>query len=221
METELIAFSRPTSALEAVNLMLRAIGEVPTSTLVGGGENADTEAAFAMLQQVSRDVQGRGWYFNTETMTLLPNGAGEIYLPENALDLDTAAETGFIPGYDSGDADADHSLAGAFTGGTSTVVMRGGRVYDKGRNTFKFPGALRLTLKLLLPFEELPQPARTYIALKAARQFTNNGLASAESHRIQVQDEQAALVALEQEDQANADYNLSTNSFIGQMRRRR
>lgn len=220
MDTELIAYTQPMSVLEAVNLMLRAIGEVPTSSLVGGGENADTEAAFAKLNEVSRATQGRGWYFNTETMTLSPTINGEVLLPLNTLDVDTTAEAGFIPGWDSSDADADQTLYGGGAVGAS-VVMRGNRLYDKGRNTFTFTNPVRVTLKLLLPFDELPQPARTYVAIKAAREFTNNHLSSGESHKIQLGDEQAALVALEQEDQANADYNIGRVGFIGRMRRRR
>jgi hypothetical protein len=79
----------PTTKLEAVNTMLSTIGEAPVNSLATG--LIDAETAETILNNVSREVQARGWNFNTEyDYTFSPNVDGEIDLPANIIRADLA-----------------------------------------------------------------------------------------------------------------------------------
>jgi hypothetical protein len=59
--TELVA----TTELEAVNAMLASIGEAPIASL-DSATAADVQTAISLLRNTTREVQARGWRFNTE-----------------------------------------------------------------------------------------------------------------------------------------------------------
>jgi hypothetical protein len=66
----------PTTELQAVNAMLSSIGEAPVSDLVSPRE--DVQRALNTLEDVAREVQVRGWRFNTEiNVKLMPVGEVE------------------------------------------------------------------------------------------------------------------------------------------------
>ena len=54
-----------TTELEAINIMLAAIGEAPINTLVGTLP-VDARIAQSTLSEVNKSVQSEGWSFNTE-----------------------------------------------------------------------------------------------------------------------------------------------------------
>lgn len=138
----------PTSELEAVNECLENIGQSPVST-IAGDLGVDTQIALNFVRKVNRELQSLGWFWNTEkNFTLTPSGDGNILLPFNTLSVDTTAE----------DADMD-------------VVQRGQRLYDRDAHTYNFTAPIKVELTLGLTFEELPETARRYIALRAARIF--------------------------------------------------
>ena len=55
-----------TSKLEAINVMLTAIGESPVNTITSS-TTTDVSIAIQILDNVSREVQSVGWHFNTDT----------------------------------------------------------------------------------------------------------------------------------------------------------
>jgi hypothetical protein len=55
-----------TTKLEAVNTMLTSIGESPVNTITAS-TTTDVSIAIQILDNVSREVQSVGWYFNTDT----------------------------------------------------------------------------------------------------------------------------------------------------------
>lgn len=179
----------PMTALESVNLMLLTIGEQPVNSLEGSGV-LEAEVAKDSLQDASRDVQSRGWHFNTEEqVTLPPDRDGYVYLPENCLRVDTVA-------YDKG----------------VNVVQRGQRLYDKRNHTYKFTKPLILDMVVMLDFDELPQDARRYISIVAARRFQQRVAASPVLDSFTQQDELEARVTLYSSDAENADYNILTDT---------
>jgi len=138
----------PTSELEAVNECLENIGQSPVST-IAGDLGVDTQIALNFVRKVNRELQSLGWYWNTEkNFPLTPNGVGNILLPSNTLSVDTTAE----------DADVD-------------AIQRGQTLYDRDNHTYVFTKSIKVELTLGLTFEELPETARRYIALRAARIF--------------------------------------------------
>lgn len=178
----------PTTELAAVNAMLRSIGEAPIATLAEI-DVPDAEIALTTLRSVSREVQVRGWDFNTEeAYSLAVNGSGEITLPSNTLSVDP-------------------------TDTTKRYVQRGGRLYDRVEHTYTFTEAVEVDLILMLPFEELPEAARQYIYVRAARQFQDCTVGDSALHKFQEGDEMRALTTFLQVAGETEDLNILTDSW--------
>lgn len=179
-----------TTELEAVNTMLSCIGESPINSLeVTGVEDAD--AAKAVLNEVSRQVQSIGWHFNSETdYSLVRDVDGFINVPSNTITVDTTDE---FYNYD--------------------VVQRGLRLYNKKDHTFVFDKTLKVDIVLLLPWDELPQAARRYIEISAARVFQVRRLGSDTLHKFSEMDELKALSVLKDNEGETGDYNVLSGSY--------
>lgn len=180
----------PMTELEAVNLMLDAIGESPINSL-DGLQAVDAIKARSMLTTVSRMVQETGWHFNTEPgIRLLPSvPSKEIRLPANCLKVDTI------------DASADVD-----------VVERGGRLYDRRNQTYEFERGLTVKMVVYLPFDDLPSAARHYITLRAARQFQQGTVGSETLYRFTARDEALALAALRRASRQTGNPNMLRDS---------
>jgi hypothetical protein len=194
LETTVATTLTPTTTLEAINQMLFAIGEAPVNRVEDNGL-VDAAVALRTLVNVSREVQKDGWHWNTdECISISPDTDGNIKLPANTLKVDTAGA----------DADVD-------------VAWRGARLYDRANHTFAFTRPLTVDLVLMLDFEELPEAARNYIALRAARRFQQNSVGSAELSGFQQQDELRALVALQNHEAETADYRMLNNYDVARV----
>lgn len=145
----------PITALEAVNDMLLSIGQGKINSLASS-ESGDAENAKTALITHSREVQARGWYFNTDyEYTLLPDTTGSILLPEGCLE--------FSP-----------------TPTWRHLTERNRQLYDRRAHTFKHAAGISVTgsIKWLLEFDTLPQAARTYIHRRAGRAFQVGAIGS-------------------------------------------
>lgn len=186
--------------LSAVNAMLAVIGEAPLSTLDGNTLHVDAVSARQTLQNTSRSVQTEGWYFNTErNYPLTPDRSGFITLPPNVVSVDIE------PLHSKGHVD---------------VIVRGNRLYDLENHTFVFDPneSYRATVLLLLPFDELPETAKDYIQIRAARRFQAEAVGSETLSKFTQQDEYAALAALKREQIRNNDSSFldgNRNSMFG------
>jgi hypothetical protein len=184
----------PTTTLEAVNQMLFAIGEAPVNRVEDNGL-VDAAVALRTLVNVSREVQKNGWHWNTEkSLSLSPDTDGNITLPANTLKVDTV------------DADADVD-----------VVWRGTRLYDRVNHTYSFTRPLIVELVVMLDFEEIPEAARNFITLRAARRFQQNSVGSQELAGFQAQDELRALVDLQNAEAETADYSMLDGWSVGRV----
>ena len=180
----------PTTELEAINTMLSTIGEAPVNTVEDNGI-VDAVIARQILRSTSREVQSRGWHFNTEKGFLLtPDSEGYIPVPPTFLRIDT------VDGFQNID-----------------VVLRGNRLYDRRNHTFKFDKAIRVDAVILLPFDELPEVAREYITIRAARIFQERVVGSDLLSSFSKNDEVRALVALQEMEADTADYNILTDNY--------
>jgi hypothetical protein len=180
----------PTTELEAVNTILAVIGESPVSTLENI-EAADAAIALNVLREVSRRVQKKGWHWNTEIdMTVTPNGSDLIVLATNILRID--------------------SVTGCFAPGD--IIERGGQLYNRAESTYEFSEAFDVTAVVLLPFDELPEAARDYITIRAARTYQQRQLGSVTLNNFSEKEEKDALATLEDAEAETADYNILTNN---------
>lgn len=186
----------PTTELEAVNTLLRAINESPVSTL-SGSVGVDVVTARATLAEISKAVQTEGWIFNTEhDYPLTRNLAGEIFVPANALVVDVAKRR-----YSSIDP-----------------VLRGRRLYDRKNHTYTFAQNLQARVVFALPFEEMPESARHYVTYRAARRFQDNSVGSVELHRFNERDELLARARFMDEQAEDEDLNfLKDTADFGQL----
>lgn len=180
----------PTSELEAINLMLFVIGESPVNTVEDTGV-VDAVIARQILTQSSRDVQRIGWHWNTEiNYPLTPTfPEGELLLPTNTLKVDT---TGVDQAVDS--------------------VQRGNRLYDRKNHSFTFTKEVRVEIVLLLPFDQLPESARSYIAIRAARQFQERMVGSESLWQFNTRDEMRAWADLHSAEADTLGLNVFTDN---------
>jgi hypothetical protein len=180
-----------TTELEAINFMLSTIGESPVSSLNESG-NVDAVMARQTLTKVSREVQAKGWHFNTERdMTLTPNAiTGEIILPTNCIQVDTVG--------------ADWDL---------DVAQRGRKLYDHTSRSLTFTKSVQVEMVLLLEWDDLPEAARNYIAVRAARVFQKRAVGGTESFQLTDEEERDALTTLKKFDGRTRDVNFLTGSY--------
>lgn len=178
--------------LEAINIMLGTIGEAPVNTLAATETLTDISIAQQVLREVTIAVLDTGWHFNTEINWPLPPTvpSKEIALPANCLRVDTAARSKQFD-----------------------VVQRGTRLYDRGNRTYAFPTTIYVTMVLLLPFAEIPQAARSYITIRAARIFQARSVGSQLLAAFTEADENTARAALRRADSNNADNNILTGNW--------
>lgn len=189
---------RMTTELEAVNQMLATVGESPINTVIGDYPAA-IQIAIDLLRHTSRSTQAFGWHFNTEhDFELSINQDGEIELPGNTLDVDLTQE--------------DWSV---------DVVQRGLRLYDKQNHSYVFDKNMRVTLVVMLPWDELNQPLRTYITIKAARVYQDQTVGSSDHHVYTQQDEMQAYIAFQNSNAENEDNSIFDSYDTGSIMRRR
>lgn len=189
----------PTTELEAVNSMLDSIGETPISTFEGASV-VDVTNARTILARVSRAVQSRGWHFNTEhEYPLIPDVDGFVDVPANTAKV----------------------VVDRLTYTTVDPVQRGTRMYDIKNRTYVFTATFNASMVFLLPFDELPEPARYYFFMRAAREFQEASVGSSTLEGFTEKNEQVAhadFTALEQE---TRKYNMADSISMNWVKRRR
>jgi len=174
------------SELEAVNAMLRAIGESAVSTL----ENVttvDVTTAKNILSDVNREVQQKGWHFNTEwDVTLTLDSDNRLPVGNNVMSV-------YSP--------------------TKLLTMRGRSgsmfVYDLDNNTFTWSSSITDAVVIkLLDFENLPQTARQYITAKASRIFQSEVVGQVAAETVNRQEEVEAYADLMDDEGERSGYNV-------------
>ena len=189
-----------TTLLEAVNTLLMAIGESPVNRVDSPGV-VEAVQAKAVILEVNRAVQSRGWHFNTRRgIDLLPQSFAPffIYVPENTLSVDTVLEDRWID-----------------------VVLHGNKLYDSVNDTYEFTRPLKVDLVSLLPFENIPQQARHYVTIRAARIFQGRAIGSTELDSLSEADEIRAFRDLHAMETRRAGYNALRGGPLSKIRRHR
>lgn len=178
----------PTTELEAVNVMLSSIGEAPVSSLTSG--LIDAELAETILGNINREVQSQGWNFNREyNYPLTPDSISqEVTIPTNTMRVDGMSKTDKID-----------------------VTQRGTRLYNKATYTYVFEGIVKVNITFLLGFTDIPEVARRYITLRAARVFQDRTIGASDLHTFQQRDELEALIELRELESDHADLNIFNN----------
>ena len=184
----------PTSTLEAINIMLSGIGETPVNSLESG--LVDAEMAEMILNATSREVQSRGWKFNTERkyrITPVAN-TGEIVLPPNCIKADLSTELGEFD-----------------------LVQRGSKMYDLLSHSYVINKAVEIDMVVFLEFELLPEAARNYITIRASRIFQDRTVGSDTIHGFQEKDEVYALAEMKDAEGETGDYTIFDNYAVSRV----
>ena len=175
-----------TTELECINIMLAAIGEAPINSLIGTLP-VDARIAQSTLTEVNKSVQSEGWSFNTETdVTLTRDGSNHVNLPADVLRVD----------------------ANIHQHPTIDPIQRGLKLYDRQNNKFEFEEDLICTVVYFRDFNEIPEPARYYMNIKAARIFVDRLVSDQGLRTYTQEDEVRARSILMETDLANGDHNM-------------
>jgi hypothetical protein len=175
--------------VEAVNAMLRAVGEAPISNISVGALTADIQTAVDLLRATNRSVQERGWAFNTESdveLDLDANGHAVVAL--NILAIDTT------------EREWDRVL-----------VQRGNKLYDKKNHTYVLTRKPKCDVTYYLAWEELPEAARQYITVKAARIYQQGSVGSETLYSFTKADEEEVTARMKEYEAEQEDGTIFDN----------
>jgi len=189
--------------LDAINICLRGIGIAPVAT----EDDPDLDAATAgqVVDQVSMDMQSRGWWFNKEgNWKLTPNETtGYISAPASALSIITSGNSRNIG-----------------------LTIRGTKIYDLYNHTYDLSDRaysesgstvlfIEFTFITELAFNDMPPVARQAVAYAARRQFAQDLEVDERRYTFQSRDEEVAYNNMIREDAKNTKRNpLRDNSTI-------
>lgn len=182
------------SKLEAINRILAGIGEASINTLEETDYlTQDVIDAINKLDDVSQQVQADGWKFNYEENFIFnQNLSGEVELPPNIISIDVK--------YTS----------------TNAIVQRGNKLYDLRNHTYKLNQSITADVIFALDFEELPYAAQNYITVRAKREFQEEALGSETITKLQMNNEDKALLTLQREESRIGNYNVFSNPTLSQ-----
>lgn len=178
--------------LDAVNIVLNAIGESPVSSLTSG--LPDAEAAEAKLDITIKEVLAKGWQQNLERgIVMNRNKDGEIIVPRQYLRVDTV-------GNDQ----------------VKNVVIRkqnGKRkLFNLSTYSFTFEKDLEVDAIIEIEFDSLIFELQNYIAYRAARKFQESAMGSQALDSYATRQEQEAYVALLDAEAEGEDSNILRDS---------
>ena len=216
-----------TSELAAVNRLLSAIGEAPISDLASSTRE-DVALAVTLLKEASIEVQSLGWKFNVEfgyeiapSDTLAWTGTDgssatlNIFTPPSGLL--TFRLTSTPEQYQE-----DIILRRSRTYQTGDPLANVLVFYDRSRNRDGLDSSsfdyLYIDPLWLVEWEFLPETARRYITVRAARQFIQQTLGAQDVVGFSQQDEANALYALQLEQGEEEDISLLDNTEVARVR---
>lgn len=212
----------PTSELAAVNRLLSAVGEAPISDLINS-TRVDVALAAELLTQASIEAQAIGWKFNQEFgMEIAPSGTiswvdsdgtttqlNVFGPPADLLRFSISETTG------QGDLDLVIRPPRKFSGLPQVF-------YDRTKNRDGLDpesfSVLYIDPIWMFPWATLPETARRYITVRAARQFIEQRVGARELSGYGDKDEAFALRGL-YEDQGDEDeFNMFDAADVGRVR---
>jgi hypothetical protein len=177
----------PMTELEAVNILLSAIGEAAVSSLETATTVEVTQAK-KLLSNVNRAAQQKGWHFNTEwDVVLTRDSENRIPLSQSILSVYQPGQLMTIRGM-SGDMYA----------------------YDLDNNTFTWTKNLNNAVTItLLDFIDSPNTFRQYVTTRAARIFQEEIIGQVSAETVNRQEEAEAYADLLDDDAERAGLNVA------------
>lgn len=158
-----------TTTLEAVNTMLRVIGQVPVRSIPDTGL-ADATVAKEVLLEYTEELQSEGYDFNTFDELLTPDANGFI-----AITADVLRVKPYHP--------------------YNRYTVRSNRLYDLDKKSSVFTKPSRVQTIRLIPFENLPALLSRYTVIRSARVFGTRVVGAGDQNGYTQEDEARARSA--------------------------
>jgi len=185
-----------TTKLKAINTLLSIIGEAPVNSLTPP-LTGDTSLAESVLDEISTEVQGSGWSWNTRLYANIPLDANG----HSTLSSSTLAVRFNPISYPS-----------------QRFILRGTKLYDRVDATYDLRGSLGVALTgsttdLVaevveeLDWDSIPETGRRYIMIRAGRIFANRAITSNSIEAYTSEDEENALRILRRTEDMAQNYN--------------
>lgn len=176
----------PITELDSVNILLAAVGEAAVSSLETA-TTVDVTQAKNLISNINREVQQKGWHFNTEWDVVLSVDS------DSRIPLGTSVLSVYSP--------------------TKLTTIRGREgspfLYDLDNNTFIWTTAVNDAVTItLLDFEDIPQTARQYITTKAARVFQEEIVGQVSAETVNRQEEAEAYADLLDDEGERSGFNV-------------
>ena len=176
----------PITELDSVNILLAAVGEAAVSSLETA-TTVDVTQAKNLISNINREVQQKGWHFNTEWDVVLSLDS------DSRIPLGTSVLSVYSP--------------------TKLTTIRGRSgssfLYDLDNNTFIWTTSINDAVTItLLDFEDIPQTARQYITTKAARVFQEEIIGQVSAETVNRQEEAEAYADLLDDEGERSGFNV-------------
>lgn len=182
----------PATELDAINNILGAIGESPVNTLEDV-TNVDVINAQRILTNINRQQQARGWSFNIiDDYTLNPD--------DNTHRIRWSDSYLYLRGANG-----------------EKYAKSGDYLKDVTNNTTTFYSPIKVTIILLVPFEEMPEAMREYITAKAALAFQTRYLADSTLTQMLSADVKEAWAHLQEYEMDVNEYGMLDNTAVQQL----
>ncbi len=173
------------SELDAVNSVLANIGQSPVNDLTDN--SVDIGLAVRHLSSVSRELQMRGWSFNTDyEYTLTPNSDEKIAITDNILAVDMDKVD--YPKFD--------------------VVIRGSFLYNRYTRSFVFSSDIKADVTWFISWDELPPHAQNYIVVTAGMRMADDLEGASAPHKFSQENQLHAWNAFKSQEIDTNDANL-------------
>lgn len=170
--------------LEAVNMLLEAVGSNVVNSLVTTPVHPDVAAARRVLQRKAAMELRKGWWFNTDYgIDYEPHvTSGEITVPATISSIRMV---------------------------NSTVVRRDGKLYDTINQTYKFTDTQQAYQQIRLPkWDEMEADMQVYVAYIAAVEFVRTETSDRELQDVYGKDAGLALMELKRTDLKMKNLNI-------------
>ncbi len=180
-----------TTLLDAVNVLLENIGEMPVNTL-DDAQIQDARIAERTILEFHKEAQVKGWSWNTEHCYPFQKDStsGEVTIPTNV------AKLSFDP----------YLYAGRYQ-------HRGTRLYDTTNRTYVLESAVTKVdadVIWFVSWDEAPEAYNRWITIRSARVFSARVLGSDSSFKYTMKDEVDAKAILERMEQEQEQANILT-----------
>ena len=183
-----------TSLMDAVNICLENIGELPVENL-DNEQIQDARIAQRTVLEVHKEGQSKGWSWNTEYAYPFERDTltSEIKVPKEVVQFSVNRF--------------------AYNG---RYQLRGSKVYDLQNRTTIFPDTVKsldADVIWLLSWDDVPEVYNRWVTIRAARIFSDRTLGSEALFKYTLTDEVAAQAELERIENEQEAPNMLTGVY--------